>query len=75
MYTFNTVHMIKERIIAMNKSLKGVVKPKDIRLFYKGVEIKSGKLMNDYNLQGRQDAPTVLRYSKFHNERSTSKSR
>jgi len=61
-YTFHNTQFIKDTLRAQVRALKNI-KTNKIKLLYKGIEIKQGKLINDYNLDGTRDNPCLIEYS------------
>jgi len=58
-YAFNNVEFIKDKLRSQIKHLKSIPSHK-IKLTYKGIEIRQGKLVNDYNFD---DSGTVIEYT------------
>jgi len=65
-FAFNNVQFIKDTLRSHVKALKSIRSEK-IKLSYKGIEIKQGKLVNDYNLDGTKEKPTVIEYTTIEN--------
>jgi len=66
-FAFHNTQFIKDTLRAQVRALKNI-KTNKIKLLYKGIEIKQGKLINDYNLDGSKDKPTVMEYSVSSNQ-------